>query len=85
MKPLTIVPHPDPGVTRMKRIMLGGLFVFNALVSIHLAITEDFAHYLLNLLIFNVVLALGSYITWKVKFRQFTSVLNHDWAQVNVK
>lgn len=53
----------------MKKIIYASLFLLNVISSFYLAIHEDFAHYLLNILIFNVVLALVSYIIWKVWIR----------------
>ena len=66
MQEMRIIPHPDPQVRMMKKIIYAFLFLLNATASFYLAIHEDFAHYLLNMLIFNVVLALNSYIIWKV-------------------
>jgi len=66
MQEMRVIVHPDSKVRLMKKILYVTLFLLNSMASIHFAIAEDFAHYLLNLLIFNVVLALISYIAWKV-------------------
>ena len=61
MKVTTIEP-----VKKMKLRTLVILFLLNAAANIFLAVCEDFAQYLRNILIGNVLLSVIKYIDWKI-------------------